>query len=90
MPKSFVSEARKIARKEDYLRDPVGKVTAVNADGTYAVLLRSGAAVNLVNASSDPIYVGAVVKLVRRTRRGTLEIAGRSSYKWKTPTQYFG
>jgi hypothetical protein len=85
-----IRTVRKIVRQEDYPRDPVGKVTAVNEDGTYAVLLESGLTVNLAGSSSDPIYEGTVVALVRRTRRGTLEIVGRSGRKWVEPTVFYG
>ena len=89
MAESFVTKARGVYRREDYDRNPVGKVTAVNSDGTYAVLLRTGATINLVNTSTDAIYTGAVVTLVRRTKKGMPEISGRSSYKWKETTWYY-
>jgi hypothetical protein len=88
MPEPIVTTVRRINRQEDYDRAPVGRVTALNSDGTYAVLLRSGLTVNLVNASGIPIYAEYVVKLLKSTKHGRLEIVGRSAYVWKDPVIY--
>ena len=94
MAESFVTKARGVYRREDYNRNPVGKVTAVNADGTFSVITRTKGGslitVNLVNTSPSLLYVGAVVNLQRRTKNGTMEITGRSSYRWKETTWYYG
>ncbi len=89
MPDSFVKASRNIFRREDYVRNPVGLVTAVNSDGTFAVKLRSGLTVNLTNGTSDALYVNSVVTLARRSRHGAFEIVGLSAYRWKEAVRYF-
>lgn len=90
MAESFVRSARKIYRQEDYARNPIGKVAAVNANGTYAVLLQNGLTVDLTNGTSEKLYVGSIVSLTRRSRNGAFDIAGLSARKWKEPTIIFG
>jgi hypothetical protein len=87
----IVREVRNIVRQEDFNRNPVGIVTSKNADGTYAVKVRSRAGyltITAVNASGAPIYVNTVMKLAKSTKRGRMEIVGKSSYKWKEPTVF--
>ena len=89
MPESFVRNTRRIYRQEDYVRNPVGRVSAVNSDGTFAVQYRTRSGslltVNLTNGSGVPLYVGSVVTLARRSRNGALDIVGLSARTWAEP-----